>query len=181
MTWTIPNLLTFGRLAAAPMVPGCYLVWAPDQAAPVALALFVAAALTDFVDGYLARAWNQQSPLGTMLDPIADKAMVISALALVMALAGPDPGLWLPALAILMREVLVSGLREHLGDIKLPVTRAAKLKTTVQMVAIAALLAPPAWGLGAPGLGLLWAAAGLTLLTGAQYFATGLRHLRARG
>lgn len=179
--WTLPNLLTLARILAAPLVPVVFLLWPLPQAHLIAFWLFTLAALTDYVDGALARAWNQQSPLGTMLDPIADKAMVVIALALLQALSDLDPLVTLPATAILLREVLVSGLREYLGDIKLAVTRLAKGKTAAQMVAIGLMLAPPGWGAAGLGLALLWLAAGLTVLTGADYFAKGLRHMRERG
>jgi CDP-diacylglycerol--glycerol-3-phosphate 3-phosphatidyltransferase len=108
-----------------------------------ALLLFVGAALTDWIDGYLARAWKQESKFGAMLDPIADKAMVVIALAVITALSGMNPWILLPATVILFREVFVSGLREFLGDTAgtLKVTNLAKWKTTAQMVAIALLFA----------------------------------------
>ena len=108
-----------------------------------ALVLFVGAALTDFVDGYLARAWKQESKFGAMLDPIADKAMVVIALLVITGYAGMDPWILLPATLIMFREVFVSGLREFLGDTAgtLKVTNLAKWKTTAQMVAISVLFA----------------------------------------
>lgn len=143
MTWTVPNILTLLRLVAAPLVAIVFIGLARPYADIVALALFVAASLTDYVDGALARAWQQQTKLGTMLDPIADKAMVIIALATLMAFSSLSGWIILPAAFILLREVFVSGLREFLGDVAgtLKVTRLAKWKTTVQMVAIATLLA----------------------------------------
>ncbi|MEL7216257.1 MAG: CDP-diacylglycerol--glycerol-3-phosphate 3-phosphatidyltransferase, partial [Pseudomonadota bacterium] len=106
-----------------------------------ALVLFVVASLTDWVVGYIARRFDQGSAFGKMLDPIADKAMVIITAAVIMALNGLNPWIMVPLLLILLREVLVSGLREYLGDVKLDVTRIAKWKTTAQMVALALLLA----------------------------------------
>jgi len=142
MRLTLPNLLTLGRLFAAPSVAVVFLVLPRPFADGVALVLFVAAALTDWLDGYLARQMGQITKLGTMLDPIADKAMVVIALALIVALSGLSGWVLLPAAAILFREVFVSGLREYLGDTAgtLAVTKLAKWKTAVQMTAIAVLL-----------------------------------------
>lgn len=142
MTWTVPNILTIVRLAAAPAVMLVFLVVPRPFADWAAMLLFIGASVTDWIDGHLARRWNQQTKLGTMLDPIADKAVVIIALAAVIALKGMNPLVMLPATIILFREVFVSGLREFLGDTAgtLKVTRLAKWKTTIQMVAIAALL-----------------------------------------
>lgn len=181
MEWTIPNILTVFRLAAAPAVALVFVAAPAPWAGWLALALFLAAAATDWLDGYLARAWNQQSAFGAMLDPIADKAMVIIALAVLFGRFGLTAWLVVPAAAILLREVAVSGLREYLGKMSLPVTRLAKWKTAVQMVALAALLAVPTDGaLMWAGAVLLWAAALLTVVTGADYFAKAWPHLRAR-
>ena len=141
MTWTIPNILTVLRLLAAPGIAIMFLYFARPLADWFALILFVAAAITDWFDGYLARAWKQETKLGTMLDPIADKAMVVIALLVITGLSGMDPWILLPATIILFREVFVSGLREFLGDTAgtLAVTKLAKWKTTAQMVAIAVL------------------------------------------
>lgn len=108
-----------------------------------ALILFVGAAITDWVDGYIARTWKQESKLGTMLDPIADKAMVLIALLVITGIFGLNPLVLLPATLIVFREVFVSGLREFLGEVAgtLKVTKLAKWKTTVQMMAIAMLFA----------------------------------------
>lgn len=184
MIWTLPNLLTMGRIAAAPAVALIFLASTGPAAHLAAFALFVLAALTDFLDGWLARRLDRITALGKMLDPIADKVMVILALATLMALSGPDPALVLPSLAILMREVLVSGLREYLGDVKLPVTPLAKLKTTAQMIAIGGLLLAGALPglplLGLVALGLLWLAAALTIATGIDYFRKAMPHLAGR-
>jgi cardiolipin synthase len=159
----------------------------------VALALFIAAAITDFFDGYLARSLAQQSSLGRMLDPIADKLLVSSCL-LMLAADGTIMGLSLwAAIVILCREILVSGLREYLAELRVsvPVTRLAKWKTTVQLIAIGFLLAGKAGdvvmadirgGVAAPvvtyfGLTLLWISATVTLYTGYDYFRAGVRHL----
>ncbi|MGB0659748.1 MAG: CDP-diacylglycerol--glycerol-3-phosphate 3-phosphatidyltransferase [Mangrovicoccus sp.] len=142
MTWTIPNILTVFRLAAAPAVALVFVFFARPLADWLAFALFIGASVTDYVDGWLARKLNQQSRFGAMLDPIADKAMVIIALAVVLALSAMDPWIILPASVIFLREVFVSGLREFLGADagRLAVTKLAKWKTTAQMVAIAVLL-----------------------------------------
>jgi CDP-diacylglycerol--glycerol-3-phosphate 3-phosphatidyltransferase len=147
MTLNLPNILTILRLAAAPGVAVMFLYFARPWADWFALVLFVAAALTDFLDGYLARAWKQESKLGAMLDPIADKAMVIIALVVITGFSGMNPWILLPATLIIFREVFVSGLREFLGDTAgtLKVTNLAKWKTTVQMVAIAMLFATGAF------------------------------------
>lgn len=141
MTWNIPNILTVLRLLAAPGLVVLFLYFTRPFADLFALVLFVVAALTDWFDGFLARAWNQQSRFGAMLDPIADKAMVIIALMVITGFQGMDPWILLPATVIMFREVFVSGLREFLGDKAglLSVTKLAKWKTTAQMVAIAAL------------------------------------------
>ncbi len=141
MNWTVPNILTVLRLLAAPGVAVMFLYFHRPWADWLALVLFALAAITDFFDGYLARAWKQESRLGAMLDPIADKAMVVIALLVITGYSGMDPWLILPATAILFREVFVSGLREFLGDKAglLKVTALAKWKTTAQMTAIAVL------------------------------------------
>ncbi len=143
MMWTLPNLLTIARLLAAPGLALAFLLLPRPAADWTALALFLAAAATDWLDGRLARAWQAQSRLGTMLDPIADKAMVALALLTLMAVSSLSPWLLLPAALILLREVFVSGLREFLGDTAgmLRVTRLAKWKTSAQMTAIAVLFA----------------------------------------
>ncbi len=179
----VPNLLTYGRIAAVPTVAAC-LLWGSDLLRWTALAIFVAAAITDFFDGYLARAWEQQSALGTMLDPIADKLLVAGVLLMLAAdhtIHGPH--LW-AAIIILSREVLVSGLREFLGQLQVsvPVTWLAKWKTAIQLVAIGFLIAGPAGDRIMPwttdiGLAGLWVAAALTLYTGYDYFRAGIHHL----
>lgn len=148
MQWNIPNTLTVLRLLAAPGVAILFLYFQRPWADWFALVLFVLAAITDFFDGYLARLWKQESKFGAMLDPIADKAMVIIALVIIVGLSTADKlvmdaYILLPATVILFREVFVSGLREFLGASAgtLKVTKLAKYKTTVQMVAIAVLFA----------------------------------------
>ena len=193
---TLPNALTYARIAAVPAVVaamywqdilqgGIWLRW-------VALAIFIAAGVTDILDGYFARMWDQQSSFGRMLDPIADKLLVSSCL-LMLAADGTIRGwsLW-AAIVILCREILVSGLREYLAELRVgvPVTTLAKWKTTAQLVAIGFLLAGDAGdavissviGIPAPyvtmiGLTLLWISALVTLYTGYDYFKAGVRHL----
>ena len=188
--FALPNMLTYSRIAVIPIVVGCmfsqsflhgglWLRW-------VALAFFIAAAVSDFLDGYLARMWEQQSSLGRMLDPIADKLLVSSCL---LMAAGEDTirgWALFAAIVILCREILVSGLREYLAELRVsvPVTRLAKWKTTLQLVAIGFLLAGDAGdaivqGVTLIGLSLLWLSAILTLYTGWDYFRAGVRHLIA--
>jgi CDP-diacylglycerol--glycerol-3-phosphate 3-phosphatidyltransferase len=181
--WNLPNMLTYGRIAAVPVVAGL-LMWGGNNARWAALAIYVAAAITDFFDGYLARRWAMQSSLGRMLDPIADKVLVAVVL-LVLSADGILFGghIW-AAIVILSREVLVSGLREYLGELRVsvPVTKIAKWKTTVQLVAIGFLIAGPAGDTVVPyitemGIAMLWIAAALTLYTGYDYFRAGIRHV----
>ncbi|MFY0596932.1 MAG: CDP-diacylglycerol--glycerol-3-phosphate 3-phosphatidyltransferase [Cognatishimia sp.] len=218
MTWTLPNILTVLRLLAAPMIAVMFLSLPRPFADMAALVLFCVASVTDYLDGYLARKWQQVTKLGAMLDPIADKAMVVIALMVIVGFSSLSLALVLPAAIILFREVFVSGLREFLGDTAgtLKVTKLAKWKTASQMVAIAVLLAQGifehyfgmwSWGMdqalvaeilagtatdelglrivyhGAVwssqgGLLLLWIAAGLTLITGVDYFRKAAPHLK---
>ncbi|MBC6408020.1 MAG: CDP-diacylglycerol--glycerol-3-phosphate 3-phosphatidyltransferase [Rhodobacteraceae bacterium] len=143
MRWTVPNVLTILRLVAAPGLAVMFMVLIRPYADWGALILFVAAAVTDWFDGYLARAWHQQTKLGAMLDPIADKAMVMIALLVIVGYSSLATWLVIPATIILFREVFVSGLREYLGETTgtLKVKKLAKWKTTAQMVAIAVLFA----------------------------------------
>ncbi|MCC4242884.1 CDP-diacylglycerol--glycerol-3-phosphate 3-phosphatidyltransferase [Stappia indica] len=181
--WSLPNILTYGRILAVPAVMICF--YFPGHGPRwIALGIFIVAAITDFFDGYLARAWQQQSRLGQMLDPIADKLLV--AVCLLLLAGRGDIGGWsmIAAAVILCREILVSGLREFLAELRVsvPVTKLAKWKTTVQLVAMAFLLAGPAGEAVLPGtqiLGLiaLWIAALLTLYTGYDYFRAGIGHL----
>jgi cardiolipin synthase (CMP-forming) len=191
--WNLPNILTYGRIVAVPLVAGL-LLWNEraealtglgiETARWIALGIYIVAAITDFFDGYLARKWQQQSALGKMLDPIADKVLVAIVL---LVLCGDQilrgGHVW-AAIIILAREVLVSGLREFLGQlsVSVPVTQIAKWKTTVQLVAIGFLIAGPAGDTVIPGVtwvGIvgLWIAAALTLYTGYDYFRAGLRHV----
>jgi CDP-diacylglycerol--glycerol-3-phosphate 3-phosphatidyltransferase/cardiolipin synthase len=179
----LPNILTYARIAAVPALVACLFLMRGDAARWLAFALFVAAAVTDWLDGYLARAWEQQSTLGRMLDPIADKLIVGAALMMLVhdnTITGWS--IW-AAIVLLCREILVSGLREFLAElhVQVHVTRLAKWKTAMQMVALAILLAGPAAesilpGTIAIGLAFLWLAAILTLWTGYDYLKAGIRH-----
>jgi cardiolipin synthase (CMP-forming) len=181
---SLPNILTYGRMLAVPVVVGL-LFWPNDfWMRWVAFFIYVLAGLTDFLDGYLARAWAQQSSLGRMLDPIADK-LLVSAVLLMLSADGSIVGfsLW-AAIVILCREILVSGLREHLAEYKVsvPVSRVAKWKTAAQLVAIGFLIVGPAGNAILPhttsyGLALLWLAALLTLYTGWDYMTAGVRQV----
>jgi cardiolipin synthase len=200
--FALANLLTYGRIAAVPVVVALmywqgilngelWLRW-------VALAIFAIAAITDFFDGYVARAWSQQSSLGRMLDPIADK-LLVSACLLMLAADSTIKG-WslLAAVIILCREILVSGMREFLAElrVRVQVTTLAKWKTTLQLIAIGFLIAgeagdrafislglyvgtpPNALGVVTPiGILLLWLSAVLTLYTGWDYMRAGMHHL----
>ena len=184
----LPNILTYARIAAVPVVVGCmywqailngglWLRW-------VALVIFIAAGVTDFFDGYFARIWGQQSSLGRMLDPIADKLLVSSCLLMLAADETIRGWTLLAAVVILCREILVSGLREYLAELRVsvPVTRLAKWKTVGQMVAIGFLIAGEAADLIVPvgtqvGILLLWLSALLTLYTGYDYMRAGLRYM----
>lgn len=183
MRWTLPNILSVLRLFAAPLLPAVYVLWASPVADAVALIVFVGASVTDWVDGHIARRWNQASRFGAMVDPIADKAMVLIALLVVVAQFEMDPLLTLAAGLIVFREVFVSGLREFLGTQagQLKVTKLAKWKTTVQMVAITVLIAhgiAPHPVVEVLGTALLGIAAVLTLVTGLDYFAKAWPYLR---
>jgi cardiolipin synthase (CMP-forming) len=181
---SLPNVLTYARVVAVPVVAGL-LFWPHEPWARwTALAIFIAAAITDFFDGYLARAWAQQSSLGRMLDPIADK-LLVSAVILMLAADQTIHGvtLW-AAIVILCREILVSGLREYLAELRVPVpvTRVAKWKTTAQLVALGFLIAGPAGDAVLPGsttigVVLLWIAALLTLYTGWDYMKASYDHV----
>src|ERR1700719_827161 len=184
----VPNLLTYARIVAVPLVVACmywqsillggmWLRW-------VALVIFIAAGITDILDGYFARSLGQQSSFGRMLDPIADKLLVSCCL---LMLAADDTirgwSLW-AAVVILCREILVSGLREYLAELRVPVpvTQLAKWKTTLQLVAVGFLIAGKAGDAILPivtpmRLTLIWLSALLTLYTGWDYFRAGVHHL----
>jgi cardiolipin synthase (CMP-forming) len=180
---SLPNVLTYLRILAVPAVVACLYGNATHTMRWFALAIYVAACVTDWLDGYLARVWHQQSALGRMLDPIADKLLVGAAL-LVLISDRTISGfaLW-AALIILCREILVSGLREFLAElnVKIHVSQLAKWKTTLQMIALGFLIAGPAGEQVLPhtteaGLVILWVAAGLTLFTGYDYLKAAVRH-----
>jgi cardiolipin synthase len=186
----LPNLLTYGRLAAVPVLVFSFFI-ETYASRWLSFAVFIAASVSDFFDGYLARAWKQQSAIGRILDPIADKLLVATALLLLVSERTIGGWSLLAAIVILTREILVSGLREFLAEVSVsvPVTRLAKGKTTMQMIAIGFLLIGP---VGDPllkyyfvdlglftytGLLLLWVSALITLYTGYDYLRAGLRHV----
>jgi cardiolipin synthase (CMP-forming) len=180
---SLPNLLTYGRMIAVALVVACLFWPAVFAMRWLALGIFVLAGISDFLDGYLARAWALQSSLGRMLDPIADK-LLVSAVLLMLAADRTISSfsLW-AAIIILCREILVSGLREYLAELKVsvPVSRVAKWKTFLQLVALGFLIAGPAGerllpGTTKIGLVLLWVSALLTLYTGWDYLQAGIRH-----
>ncbi|HUZ63987.1 MAG TPA: CDP-diacylglycerol--glycerol-3-phosphate 3-phosphatidyltransferase [Acetobacteraceae bacterium] len=186
MLTDLPNVLTLSRIAAIPLLVVLVAVHRPGTDLAASL-LFAIAAVTDYLDGRLARERRQLSDFGRMLDPIADKLLVGATLMLLAGLGRLSAWSLYPAIVIMLREILVSGLREYLAGIRigLPVTRLAKWKTTVQMVALTVLLAGDSGG-RAIGLGwlpvssigamLIWIAAALTLVTGWDYLTAGLRH-----
>ena len=204
IVWTIPNILTVLRLCAAPGVPIMFLYFSRRWADFLALTLFAGAAITDWFDGHLARLWKQESRFGAMLDPIADKAMVVIAIFVITGYSGMNPWLILPATVIVFREIFVGGLCEYLANeaATLAVTLLAKRKTTPHMVAIGVLFLglglatldvplPPRVGrVGLPpgmswagiatwlGLFLIWIAAILTAVTGWDYFRKSLPYLK---
>ena len=185
---SLPNLLTLSRILAVPIL--VFLLWRPapiDYA--ITFVLYCLVGITDYFDGYLARAWGSISRLGQFLDPIADKIMVAAVLIMLISSrkANPVPeiaGLHIIAgLIILLREIIVSGLREYLAglQVSVPVSALAKWKTTFQLVALGALILGGAvpfmpW-VHDVGIIFLWAAAALTLITGFNYLRTGLRHM----
>ncbi len=185
MATNLPNLLTFSRILAMILVVGLLFIVEPPLGNWLALAAYTYACVTDFFDGYLARVLEQQSALGRFLDPIADK-LLVSAVLLMLVAKDHVAGLTvLPAMIILCREILVSGLREFLAEIRvgMPVSQLAKWKTTLQMVVLGFLIVGPA----GPDFGPLtttqvgeigiWIAAALTLITGYDYLRAGLHHI----
>jgi CDP-diacylglycerol--glycerol-3-phosphate 3-phosphatidyltransferase/cardiolipin synthase len=179
---SLPNLLTLSRIFAVPLLVA--LLWNPGWLGYLlAFLLYAIAGITDYFDGYLARAQGTVSKLGIFLDPIADKIMI--AAVLVMLIATHDIIGWhvIAAIIIIIREIAVSGLREFLAELRvsMPVSRLAKWKTTFQIVALGALILAGALGrwpqVHLIGLGCLWAAALLTLVTGWDYLRVGLRHM----
>lgn len=182
MLFSLPNLLTLSRILAVPFIVGAFFI-APPWGPGIAFVVFVIAGLTDFLDGYLARAQGTVSKLGVFLDPIADKIMV-AAVILMLAAEGAVTGVHIIAAVIIMcREIFVSGLREFLAGTKVsvPVSQLAKWKTAFQMIALGALILEGAVGalLPAATIGLigLWLAAALTLVTGYDYLKAGIKHM----
>jgi len=184
MTFKLPNLLTYSRILVLPVVVVLMLVERP-LGNWLALGVFVAAGVTDILDGHLARRWGQQSSLGRILDPIADKLLVSAVLLMLVGVDTLGGLTLLPAAIILCREILVSGLREFLADIRVsvPVSQLAKWKTGLQMVTLGFLIvgdAGPEFGpLSTTEIGVLglWVAAVLTVVTGFDYLMASLRHL----
>src|SRR5215211_1067178 len=186
---SVPNLLTLSRILAVPIL--VFLLWRPtpiDYA--ITFALYCIVGITDYFDGYLARAQGLTSRLGQFLDPIADKIMVAAVIIMLCASrkANGEPPIIqdvhvIPALIILLREIIVSGLREFLAglQVSIPVTALAKWKTTLQLVALGALILggalPQMPWVHDVGIICLWAAAALTLISGYDYLRTGLRHM----
>jgi CDP-diacylglycerol--glycerol-3-phosphate 3-phosphatidyltransferase len=185
---TLPNLLTLSRIFAVPIL--VYLLWKPswyDYA--ITFGLYCIVGITDYFDGYLARAQGTVSRLGIFLDPIADKIMVAAVIVMLVSsrASSGEPLVHgfhiIPALVILLREIIVSGLREFLAglQVSIPVSQLAKWKTTLQLIALGALIlagALPQWPfVHQVGLLSLWAAAALTLVTGWDYLRTGLKHM----
>jgi cardiolipin synthase len=189
---SLPNLLTYARVVAVPALVLCFYLES-NASRWFSFAVFILASISDFFDGYLARAWGQQSAIGRLLDPIADKLLVATALMLLVWSGTIGSWSLLAAIVILVREISVSGLREFLAGLKnvsVPVSTLAKYKTTMQMVAIGFLLIGPAgdrllrYYLTADlgiftyvGLLLLWVSALITLYTGYDYFRASMRHL----
>jgi CDP-diacylglycerol--glycerol-3-phosphate 3-phosphatidyltransferase/cardiolipin synthase len=184
--FNLPNVLTYGRILAVPVIVGL-LFWPEDHGWRwLALAIYAAAAITDFFDGYLARMWSQQSSMGRILDPIADKLLIGAVLLMLVYINAIEGWSVWAAIVILCREMLVSGLREFLAEVhvSVPVSQLAKWKTTMQLVALGFLIAGPAGNDLLPagwtqiiGISLLWIAATLTLYTGYDYFKAGIRHV----
>ena len=185
---TVPNLLTLSRIFAVPIL--VFLLWRPSPVDyAITFVLYCIVGITDYFDGYLARAQGQISRLGQFLDPIADKIMVAAVLIMLISSRKSNPvpeieGLHIiAALVILLREIFVSGLREFLAplNVSMPVSSLAKWKTTLQLVALGALILggafPKYLWVHDAGLVSLWAAAVLTLITGYDYLRIGLKHL----
>ena len=182
--YNLPNILTLSRIAVIPLI-FVSIYWTSFAWAMFAGILFVAASITDYLDGYLARAWNETSAFGRLLDPIADKLLVATALVVILAKGEGSMYNWsltvIPVFVILCREILVSGLREFLREVNvgLPVTKLAKWKTAFQMTALAMMLFRQLWiGWSYLGEVLLWVAAVLTFITGYQYYQRSLEYVK---
>lgn len=179
--YNLPNLLTISRILVIPVI--FLSIYITSQLwAVFAAILFIIASITDYLDGYLARSRNETSAFGRLLDPIADKLLVASALIVILAKPGMvDTKLsFIPVIVILCREILVSGLREFLREVNvgMPVTRLAKWKTGFQMTALSMMLLKGVWYWGGIGEILLWIAGVLTFVTGYQYFQKSLDYIR---
>jgi CDP-diacylglycerol--glycerol-3-phosphate 3-phosphatidyltransferase len=179
----LPNLLTFARIALTPLFAAAFWI-DPPAGRWVVFALFLVAAVTDYADGWIARRRNVESRLGQMLDPIADKLLIASALVMLVYMDDIRGAVIIPALIILAREILVSGMREFLASIsvQVPVSSISKFKTVVQVIAIAMLIVAPAiehvWGwVHRAGILSLWGAAVLTIYTGFSYVQANLSHV----
>ena len=185
MLTKIPNMLTIARIAAIPVLILVLIFMDAPLANWLAFSVYTVACITDFFDGYLARSLGQTSAFGRFLDPIADKLLVASVLLVLVGVDRINDITVLPAAVILCREILVSGLREFLAEVKaaMPVTVLAKWKTAIQMLALGFLLVGPAGPMFGPlstteiGVIGLWGAAVLTLITGAEYLIAGIRHI----
>ena len=183
MTWNLPNTLTVLRLLAAPGVAVMFLYFHRPWADWFALSLFILAAVTDWFDGYLARAQGTVSKLGVFLDPIADKIMIAAVILMLVFTRDVEGWHVIAALIILLREMIVSGLREFLAglQISVPVSKLAKWKTTFQLVSLGGIIlagALPDWiVLKQLALFLLWIAAVLTMITGWDYLRVGIKHM----
>ncbi len=185
MLSSLPNLLTLSRIFAVPLLVA--LMWGPGTWQWLtAFILYTIAGVTDYLDGYLARAQGTVSKVGIFLDPIADKIMVAAVIVMLVHSGLVHGFAVIAALIILLREIIVSGLREYLASLQvsLPVSALAKWKTAVQMIALGALVLAGAAPRLMPwlpaeqiGLGCLWIAAGLTLITGYDYLRVGLKHM----
>jgi cardiolipin synthase len=179
---SLPNLLTLSRIAAIPLLIAL-LYWETPVGRWIACALFIVACVTDYLDGLLARHRAEVSAIGRFLDPIADKLLVAAVLLMLVAIEAIRGLAIFPALVILCREILVSGLREYLAEIRvpMPVSKMAKWKTTVQMVALGFLVVGDAGPAALPvhliGVIGLWVAGAMTLVTGYDYLSRGLRHM----
>ncbi len=182
---TLPNILTLSRILAVPIL--VFLLWPAPRPSELdyglAWGLYTLMAVTDYFDGYLARAQGTVSKLGVFLDPIADKIMV-AAVILMLVFTGDVTGFdTIAALVILLREIAVSGLREFLAgaQVSVPVSQLAKWKTAFQLVSLGAIIlgnALPEWAwIEQVGLFCLWAAAVLTLITGWDYLRIGIKHM----
>ncbi|HVJ34151.1 MAG TPA: CDP-diacylglycerol--glycerol-3-phosphate 3-phosphatidyltransferase [Terriglobia bacterium] len=184
MMMSLPNILTMSRIAAIPLIVG-FLYLNSDFWSWAAFVIYALACITDYFDGYIARRMERVSAMGRFLDPIADKLLVAAIILVLVATHHIVGWTTLAALIILCREILVSGLREFLAELRVgvPVSVLAKWKTMVQMVALGFLIigeAGPA-AIDCPLIGrvLIWIAAALTLITGYDYLIVGLKHMAA--